>query len=105
MAAMNTRTVTSGTISDSPVGSGTGMSGMSMSGAGAMSPDVQSPASSAQQSQQPGLTGAGPASHGGIGMKAGTQTPPASVLQVVKQVSIRIINIIKIDIIIQINTN
>lgn len=84
---MNTRTVTSGAISGSPVGSGAGMSGMSMSGAGAMSPDVQSPASSGQQ-QQPGLAGPGPATHGGIGMKAGTQTPPASVLQVVKQVSI-----------------
>lgn len=79
MAVMNTRTMAPSTISSSLPA----IQGPMAGGSGSMSPSsVSSPVSSMGGMVSP---------HQGIGLKPGTQTPPANVLQVVKQVSIRFV--------------
>lgn len=74
MAVMNTRTMAPSTIpSNLPA-----IQGPMAGGSGSPS-SVSSPVSSMGGMVSP---------HQGIGLKPGTQTPPANVLQVVKQVSI-----------------
>lgn len=75
MAVMNTRTMAPSTISSNLPA----IQGPMAGGSGSMSPSsVSSPVSSMGGMVSP---------HQGIGLKPGTQTPPANVLQVVKQVS------------------
>lgn len=78
MAVMNTRAPSSQSM---PSGVPAIQSAPIPSGSGGMSPQsVASPVSS--------MSGMGSPHQPGIGLKPGTQTPPANVLQVVKQVSI-----------------